>query len=106
MKDPHYPGMDEDEADPSMTGSGEGATKKDEDSEGSTALLPKSFFEGQELKPGQQFYVEIVRSYEDEVEVKYPHQVKEEGQHDEANEKLDAMGAEMGTNPGASGGGY
>lgn len=72
---------------------------------GETTLIPKSFFEGQELKPGQQYYVEIVREYEDEVEVKYPHQVKEEkGEKSEkptakADAALDEMMGEP-ANPG------
>lgn len=99
MPDAMYPGMDEDEASPSNTP--ETPEKEGKEDEGETALLPKSFFEGQELKPGQQYYVEIVRSYEDEVEVKYPHKVKEEGDGEEsANSKLEAMGSEVGGNPG------
>lgn len=96
-KDSMYPGMDE--ASPSET-DGDVDRDKDmhKDEEGETALLPKSFFEGQELKPGEQYYVEIVRSYEDEVEVKYPHKVKEEGS--EANDKIDAMGTEMNSGEG------
>ena len=99
MKDSNYPGADE--AEPSTTDSEVDESKDmDKDSDGETALLPKSFFEGQELKPGQQYYVEIVRCYEDECEVRYPHKVKDEGS--DANDKLDAMGTEMGSdNPGS-----
>lgn len=90
-EDPNYPGMSDDESSPSET------PESPEKEEGETALLPKSFFEGQELKPGDQFYVEIVRSFESEVEVRYPHEVKEEGEDkDSANSKIDAMGTEMG----------
>lgn len=99
MPDKMYPGMDDD-AEPMSNEPGEPPHKESEE-EGETALLPKSFFEGQELKPGQQYYVEIVRAYEDEVEVRYPHEVKEEGEgesedKESANSKLDAMGTEMG----------
>lgn len=91
-----YPGMDSDEASPSETPDTPDKPKDDSE-EGETALLPKSFFEGKDLKPGEQYYVEIVRSYEDEVEVKYPHKVKdEEPAADDANSKLSAMGSEMG----------
>ena len=100
MTDPNYPGMnEEDGAEPSKTPE---TPDKPEDKEegGETALLPKSFFEGQELKAGEQYYVEVVRSYEDEVEVRYPHKVKEsEPEADDANSKLEAMGKD-------SGGGY
>lgn len=91
-----YPGAD-DEPSPSKTPE---MPKKETDKEkdGETALLPKSFFEGQELKPGEQYYVEIVRSYEDEVEVRYPHKVKEEGEPDtdDANSKIESMGRDVG----------
>jgi len=102
MADSMYPGMD-DEPSPSETP--ETPEKEQKEDEGETALLPKSFFEGQTLKPGEQYYVEIVRSYEDEVEVRYPHKIKgEEGGEESPNSKLEAMGTE--SNPGASGGGY
>ena len=94
MPDAMYPGMDEDEASPSKSNESDKPDKKED---GETALLPKSFFEGQELKPGQQYYVEIVRSYEDEVEVKYPHKIKEEGEGEEsADSKIESMGKEVG----------
>ena len=43
-----------------------------------------------------------MRSYEDEVLVKYPKQIKgEEGEEESANSKLEAMGKDMGgDNPG------
>jgi hypothetical protein len=74
--------------------------------DGETALLSKSFFAGQEVKPGEQYYVEVVRSYEDEVEVKYPKQVKEDKEKPtaEADTALDEMASEGGGNPGNSGG--
>lgn len=56
-----------------------------------TATLPKSFFGDKEKKPGDRCEVEVVRLYDDEVEVKYiPHADKEEseeGGHDEAMTK-------------------
>jgi hypothetical protein len=75
--------------------------KQEEGMEGETALLPKSFFEGKELKPGDQFYVEIVREHEGEVEVKYPHDEKKEksGMADSMDE-MDGMASET------SAGGY
>ena len=96
--DPSYPGMSDDESSPSETPDPDKPEKKEE--EGETALLPKSFFEGQTLKPGEQYYVEIVRSYEDEVEVRYPHKVKGEekegGDEESADSKLEAMGKDVG----------
>ncbi len=93
----------DDEASPSETPeTPDKPMEKKED--GETALLPKSFFEGQELKPGQQYYVEVVRSYEDEVEVRYPHEVKGEEGEESADSKIEAMGADSGS--GGMGGGY
>jgi hypothetical protein len=91
-KDSMYPGADEEE--PSPTETPETPEKEGKEDEGESALLPKSFFEGQSLKPGQQYYVEIVREYESEVEVRYPHEVK--GEEESGHDKLDAMGTEMG----------
>lgn len=102
-----YPGMD-DEAEPSKTGEhDESMPHKDKEEDGETALLPKSFFEGQEIKPGEQYYVEIVRAYEDEVLIRYPHKIKGE-EEESADDKIHAMGKEMGRdNPGNYGaGGY
>jgi len=92
----------DDEAEPSTTDGERDEEMHDKGEDGETALLPKSFFEGQELKPGEQYYVEIVRQYEDEVEVKYPHKVKDEEPEEESgHSKLEAMGTEMGgSNPG------
>lgn len=89
-----YPSAD-DEAEPSSTP--ETPEKQDEGEDENTALLPKSFFEGKELKPGNRCMIEIVRPYEDEVEVRYvKHGSKEE---ESPNDKLEAMGKEMGGNP-------
>lgn len=49
----------------------EGGRTKD----GETALLPRTIFSGKELTPGSKCTFEVVKVYEDEVEVKY---VKEE----------------------------
>jgi hypothetical protein len=97
--DPYSALADSDSGDTSETPQ---APKGNED--GETALLSKSFFGGHQPKPGEQYYVEVVRSYEDEVEVKYPKQVKEEKEKPtaEADTALDAMGYETETddNPG------
>jgi len=79
--------------------------KPGDDEEGETVLIPKSFFGDQELKSGQQYYVEVVREYEDEVEVKYPKQVKEEKEKPTAKADM-AMDAMMGENPGNPGNPY
>jgi hypothetical protein len=66
------------------------------DMEGETALLPKSFFVGQDLKPGDEFYVEVVREHEGEVEVKYgkgPEKGEKSGM-DESMGALDGMASD------------
>lgn len=73
-----------------------------------TALLPLKFFEGQELKPGEQYYVTVERIFEDEVEVSYPKKDEVEGEKkeenmSEANSAIDAMATD---NPGNPGPGY
>jgi hypothetical protein len=101
--DPNYPGMDEAEPSEAPSDGDSDMKGKDADKDGETALLPKSFFEGQSLKPGDQFYVEVVRSYEDEIEVKYG---KKESMSEEKSpdDKLSEMGSD---NPGKMmGGGY
>lgn len=45
------------------------AADKDETTEGETALLPKSLFMGQDLKPGDTVTLKIVHGYQDEIEV-------------------------------------
>jgi hypothetical protein len=93
----HYSGMEDDSEAPE--------SKSEKEKGGETALLPKSFFEGKELKPGEQYYVEVVREYEDEVEVKYPHEVKEDKKPTaEADSELEGMATENPGNPGMGGG--
>jgi hypothetical protein len=54
----------------------------------SSALLPKTVLGGKTFEPGDKVELEIVKVYEDEVEVKYSH-------HDESSEGESAMdGAE------------
>lgn len=77
MPDSMYDG-DESEAAPAP----EESESKEQESGEETALLPKSFFAGKELKPGTKCQIEIVHGYGDEVEVKYvPHGTKEEPKH-------------------------
>lgn len=101
MADPNYPGAD-DEPSPSETPDTPDNPKEDKDE--NTALLPKDFFGDKELKPGNQCTIEIVRSYEDEVEVRYVKHEDEskEPEEESANSKLEAMGS----SPGDSGRGY
>jgi hypothetical protein len=54
---------------PPTTDAGEKTESNDEGEQ--TGLLPKSFFGSKELTPGKQCKVEIVKTYDDEVQVKY-----------------------------------
>ncbi len=47
------------------------AEEPQEDSGGSTALLPKSFFPGGSPQPGKECTVRVVRVQDDQVEVEY-----------------------------------
>ncbi len=64
----NYEDMSSDSADKSRPKQ----AKKDDTAQ--TALLPKSFFQGKDLKVGKQCKVEIVALHESEAEVRYvPH---------------------------------
>ena len=53
--------------------------KKEHQDDQATAVLPKSFFQGKDLKPGSQCMVEIQRVMDDEVQVSYvPHDDSED----------------------------
>lgn len=45
--------------------------EKSAETESENALLPKSFFQGKDLEPGKHCKVEVVRVFDDEVEVRY-----------------------------------
>lgn len=63
---------------------GRGAPSDDE-STGQTGLLPKSFFGDKPLDPGTICSVEIVKAYDDQVEVRYvPHDESDEPIEEEA----------------------
>ena len=75
-----------DQASESQAGAGMEGSERSERSDtgmGETTLVPKSMFEGKELKPGDEFYFTVVRVHENEVEVSYKH---DEGK-EEAGEK-------------------
>jgi hypothetical protein len=59
-----------DEASESPGKCGEGG-EEEEQMEGETTLIPKSMFAGKSVKPGDQFYFDVVHVYDDEIEVKY-----------------------------------
>ena len=106
MKNEMYPGAEEPLENEDKPAGKE--TPKEETHQ--TALLPVKFFEGQELKPGEQYYVTVERIFEDEVEVSYPKKEEVEGKEKEgnmteANEALDLMATEGNApgNPGPSG---
>lgn len=74
---------------------------------GETTLVPKSMFEGKELKPGDEFYFTVVAVHGDEVEVSYKHDEKAEADTETPegafNSKFPMMGAEAGASPGPGG---
>lgn len=97
-----YPGAEEPLGDEGKPAPKE--TEKEETHQ--TALLPLKFFEGQELKPGEQYYVTVERIFEDEVEVSYPKKEETKGKEkeepmSEANSAIEGMATETPANPGA-----
>ena len=88
MNEPMYPSAEAETPEPA----------KPRESEGDTALLPKSLFKP-EVKAGDTCEFEVVHVYEDEVEVKYhgSESAQNEGSESEPNEmdsanaKIDAM---------------
>jgi len=66
--------------------SNEGMHKDEEGEYGETALLPKSFFQGKEVKPGEEWIIQIVHDHGDEVEVKYATGKGDKGSEDEMSE--------------------
>lgn len=70
-----------------------GDDKPDEESgpEGATTLIPKSVCPGMDLEPGQKLEFEVVKSYEDEVEIRYLKGDKSESEMDRSEGKLNAM---------------
>jgi hypothetical protein len=67
-------GMPADESAPSEAQSEpaeDNTSDEKEGSEGVTALVPKSICPGMDLEPGQKLEFEVVKTYEDEVEIKY-----------------------------------
>lgn len=90
-------GMPADESAPSEAQKGQtepaGDDTADEESgpEGATTLIPKSVCPGMDLEPGQKLEFEVVKSYEDEVEIKYLKGDKGESEMDRSEDKLNAM---------------
>ena len=83
MADEYYGNSGGDDAAPSETGEGMAGGKRDPgmgEETNETTLVPKSMFEGKELKPGDEFYFTVVAIHENEVEVKYKHDEKEPGE--------------------------
>lgn len=75
------------------------AEKEEGDDEGETFLAPKSAFYGKELKPGTRKTVEIVATYDDEVELRCRKKSKDDDSDDDSDEESPSppspMGAEM-----------
>lgn len=66
-------------------------TNEKTDSGESTALLPKAFFSGKELTPGNECKVRIQKVYDDQVEVSYvPHSDTEEEKEGEESSEGEA----------------
>ncbi len=67
---------------------------KESEYEGETALVPKSFLAGKELRPGDRVEMEVVHIYDDEIEVKPTSETepKREPGMMSADEEIDDMG--------------
>lgn len=74
----------------------DGPPKKPQDAKSATALVPKEFFEGKDLKPGDRCEVEIAAIHDEEVSLKYV------GDHEE-EERSEETEPEKGTPPPAEG---
>ncbi len=99
-----------DQSGESQAGEGmEGGDKSERSDRGmETTLVPKSMFEGKELKPGDEFYFTVVRLHENEVEVEYKHdegkeETGAEAGSDTPEKAFDSKFSMMG---GGVGGGY
>lgn len=55
---------------------------------GQTALVPKSFFGGKDLKPGATCAIRVDRVLEDQVEVSYAHSGQKPMERDEEMERM------------------
>lgn len=58
------------------------------DESGKTALLPKSFFGGKDLRPGTACAVRVERVLEDQIEVSYAHSGERPMERDEEMESM------------------
>lgn len=100
----YYPDSDPMKPDPEKDDGGSGA----EEGGVQTALIPKSLLMGKEFNPGDEVVLKIVHLYEDEVEVEYAPEKKEEkeGMDDmHPEDQLDTMAHEPET-ASSMGGGY
>lgn len=93
-----YSNFDDEEAAPPSEKEQMDGDKEMQD-DGSTSLLPKSFFGGKDLEPGKECKVQVVAVHGDDVEVKYV-------PHDEGDEMKDGGmdGARNRMNMAADGG--
>lgn len=67
------------QAPPEHQGEGEGQADESEHENEPTALLPKSILAGKEFKPGDEVVLRILAIHDDEVEVAYSYEDKDEG---------------------------
>lgn len=87
----------EDSASPSQPGNESTVDTEDKGEEtagpeGVTALVPKSFCAGMDLKPGQTFEAKVVKTYDDEVEIEYVKSDESESDAmDRSESKLDEL---------------
>lgn len=87
----YMPDTGEDTAPTAPSDSGPDAAAGSDAAESDSFLVPKSAFQGQELKPGDEFIFKVVKDHGEEVEVEYS---KGEGKDDEYAEKP-TMGESM-----------
>lgn len=73
----------------------EDVEKGEGESESATGLLPKTFFGSKPLTPGTKCSVEIVKAYEDEVQVRYiPHKESKTAKAEKVDDEAEALYAD------------
>ncbi len=109
MASDYYQDDGGDQAGESQAGEGMAGSERSEGSDRGmeTTLVPKSMFEGKELKPGDEFYFTVKRVLENEVEVSYKHdESKEAGAEEGTDTPEKAFDSKFSMMGGGGGGGY
>lgn len=70
---------------------GDDTPEEESGPEGATTLIPKSVCPGMDLEEGQILQFKVVKTYEDEAEIKYVKNDKGESEMDRSEGKLNAM---------------